>query len=60
MDTQKLATVAVVLEAIVLPILGGGIAVEIATGADIGNIIITCASCLAAVGGFLWVKVLRK
>jgi hypothetical protein len=57
---EKLAQIAIVLEAVVLPLLGGGIAVEIVTGADIGNIIITCAACLAAVGGFLWAKVLRR
>lgn len=60
MDVKKLATIAIVLEAVVLPLLGGGIAIEIVTGADIGNIIITSSACLAAVAGFLWVKVLRR
>jgi len=49
--------VAVELTGIFILILG--IAVEIATGAELGHYIISVGSCLIAIGSVLWAKVFR-
>jgi len=36
-----------------------GVAVEIASGADIGHILITIGSLTVAVGSIIWAKILR-
>jgi hypothetical protein len=50
--------VAIELTGIFILILG--IAVEIATGGDIGHIFISAGSTIMAVGSLIWAKLIRK
>lgn len=53
-------TLAIALESLGCSIVAGGIAVEVATGAAIGYIIITSGALIALVGSMLFVKIFRK
>lgn len=57
---MSLKQLAVIVEIIAISIISAGIGIEVATGADAGYIIITSGSVLAAIGGFIWVKILRS
>jgi len=51
---------AVTLELCGIVVIGGGIGIEIAMGADIGYMLITGGSCVVAIGGILWGKFERS
>lgn len=53
-------TLAIALETLGCCVVIGGIAVEIATRAAIGHVIITSGSALALVGGLLFVKIFGR
>ena len=36
--------------------IGAGVGIELATGADLGWVIVTAGSCLVAMGGLIWGK----
>ncbi len=46
----------IILELVGIGAIGAGIGVEIATHADLGWAIVTCGSCLVAIGGVIWGK----
>lgn len=53
-------TLAIALESLGCSIVAGGIAVEVATGAAIGYVVITSGALIALVGSMLFVKIFRK
>ena len=53
-------TLAIALETLGCCVVAAGIAVEVATGAGIGYIVITSGSLVALVGGVLFVKIFVK
>ena len=50
---------ALVIELIGIATIGLGIGIELATGAELGWIIVTAGSCLVAMGGLIWSKFLH-
>jgi hypothetical protein len=57
---MRLKKLAIAVEAIAIPVLGVGIGIEAASGAETGYIVISIGACLVALGGFIWAKVLRR
>jgi len=53
-------TLAIALETLGCCVVAAGIAVEVATGAAVGHVIITSGSLAALVGGMLFVKIFIK
>ena len=49
----------IVLELIGVSTIGCGIGIELATGAEIGYVIITTGSLLVAAGGIVWAKFIK-
>lgn len=49
-----------IIELIGIVLISGGIGFEIATGADVGYLIITIGSCFVAGGGLLYAKIIRS
>jgi hypothetical protein len=50
----------VILELIGIITVSSGIGIELASGAEIGYIVITVGSLLVATGGFIWAKLLKR
>jgi len=59
MALKNLMTVAITLELLALAVMCVGIGVEVATHAHLWNCIITSGAALAAMGSFLWAKVVK-
>jgi len=53
-------TLAIALEAVGCCVVLAGITIEVATGAAVGHIIITCGCLFAMLGGMIYVKLFRK
>ena len=47
---------ALVIELTGIAAIGAGIGIELATGAELGWVIVTVGSCLVAMGGLIWGK----
>jgi hypothetical protein len=58
MNKRKLIPIAI--ELVGISAIGAGIGVEMATHADIGWVIVTIGSCLVAIGGIIWGKLIRQ
>jgi len=50
-------TLAIALETLGCCVVAAGIAVEVATGAHVGHVVITSGSLVALVGGMLFAKI---
>lgn len=50
----------VTLELLGIAAIGAGIGVELIAGGTIGLIVITCGSCLVAIGSCIWIKFIRR
>jgi len=53
-------TLAIAFETVGCIIVLTGIAIEVSLEADLGFILITSGSCIVAVGGMIFAKLLRK
>ena len=53
-------TLAIALETVGCVIILTGIAIEVSMRADLGFLLITSGSCIVAVGGMIFAKLLRK
>ena len=58
MSKKKL--IPIVIELVGISAIGVGIGVEIVTHADVGWAIVTIGSCLVAIGGVIWGKLIRQ
>ncbi|MBA7653997.1 hypothetical protein ES703_61864 [subsurface metagenome] len=54
------STLAIALETVGCCIIALGIAIEIATGADLGYVLITSGAWICAFGGMMWAKLWRR
>jgi len=52
--------ISLVVEIIGVSVVSAGIGVEIATGAEVGHILITLGSLTIASGALIWAKIIRR
>lgn len=53
-------TLAITFETVGCIVILTGIAIEVSLGAELGFVLITSGSCIVAIGGMIFAKLLRK